>query len=662
MREKPAAMDSSPNITSLISDFITLLKTSGKSREVFEHVGPNHTEEEMFSYLWDLQEAHQALTPTLVSARKSKNIAESYLECGEEELERGDLKEALKSCSLAIIFAPHPSLPGGRNVGLENKRDRNNNIDNLITDEEEEERLRTHQDFELLARGYGSRSAVLFEVGHYRKCIIDIDAALNHSVDELRREVLSERRVKCLARIKDEENGKIHTNDKYAKLFDTPCSEMPVLPDPHPTIPAFSKDVRVAFAPSQGRYLVADRDISPGETVCVERNYCSALYAQNLLTHCCVCLARSLTPLPCPLCAAVIFCSEACRAEGLAGCHWQECNILPTLVNLDMGANSFLAYRIITYTSFATLKSLLFVLKSEESTRPPEAIGFDEGGMYSSSSYRPVYHLVTNRKERPPTDLLRRCIQAFVITKLLVQSGRYFLNDCGAAFDPTHEEVMLLGSTLVHHMMNLMCNAYAIGELQVNLTDYRQCKMEPLGGGVFVASSLLNHSCNPSVAAFSHGRTQVLRAVRHIPAGCPLTYNYGSFYCTEDEDTRRSGLLKQYSFTCGCEACENGWYDLFHLSSEPVINCPKCSTAPTDQLRRSCECAAVKKRIEQIVDTLDVMYLKILHKNVSCHDVDMLIDVITLMEKWVQLPCKDYFDAQELLKFYFDTKGSRVYV
>lgn len=274
MKEQPAAMDSSPNITSLISDFITQLKTSGKSREVFEHVGPNHTEEEMFSYLWGLQEAHQALTPTLVSARKSANIAESFLERGEEELDRGDLKEALKSCSLTIIFAPHPSLPGGRDVDLENGRDRNNNLDIVNTDEEEEDRLRTDRDFELLARGYGGRSAALFEAGHYRKCIIDIDAALSHSVDELRREILSERRATCLARMKSkEENGKIPTNDKYAKLFDTPCSEKPVLPDPHPTIPAFSKDVRVVFTPSQGRYLVADRDIGPGK-MCNPLKYC----------------------------------------------------------------------------------------------------------------------------------------------------------------------------------------------------------------------------------------------------------------------------------------------------------------------------------------------------------------------------------------------------
>nr|XP_027207936.1 histone-lysine N-methyltransferase ASHR1-like [Penaeus vannamei] len=185
--------------------------------------------------------------------------------------------------------------------------------------------------------------------------------------------------------------------------------------------------------------------------------------------------------------------------------------------------------------------------------------------------------------------------------------------------------------------------------------------MEPVGGGVFVASSLLNHSCNPSVAAFSYGRTQVLRAVRHIPAGRPLTYNYGSFYCTEDEDTRRAGLLKQYSFTCCCEACENGWYALFHLSSDLVLSCPKCSTTPSTSCR-SCECTTVKKRIEQIVNSFDVMYLQILLKDVSSNDVNMLIDVIKLMEKWVQLPCRDYFDAQELLKFYFDTRGSHVYV
>ncbi|XP_042856548.1 SET and MYND domain-containing protein 4-like [Penaeus japonicus] len=667
MKEKPAAMDSSPNITSLISDFITLLQTSGKSREVFEHVGPSHSEEDMFSYLWSLQEAHQSLTPTPVSAKKSQDIAESWLERGEKELFQGNLEEALESYSLSILFAPHPPLPGGpggSDVDRLDCPDRNNNFDILIADEGKEEgRRRTYRDFDLLARGYGGRSAVLFEAGHYRKCILDIDAASNYSADESHREPLAERRAKCLARLKaEEENGKIPAKKKLAKLSDSAGSEAPELPDPHPAIPALGKVVRMAFAPSQGRYLIAGRDIGPGETVCVEKSYCSALHAQHLLTHCCVCLLRSLTPLPCPFCTAVIFCSEACRTEGLAGCHWQECNILPTLVNLDMGANSLLAYRIITHTSYATLKDLLLVLKSEECTKPPETIGFDEDGRYISSSYRPVYHLVTNRKQRPPTDLLRRCIQAFVITKLLLESGRYFVKDDSGAFDPTLDDIVLVGSALVHHMMNLLCNAYAIGELQVDVSDSRQSRMEARGGGVFVASSLLNHSCNPSIAAFSHGRTQVLRTVRHVPAGHALTYNYGSFYCTEDEDVRRAGLLKQYSFTCGCEACENGWYDSFRLSSELVLDCPKCSAMSSDQSRHSCECMAVKKRIERTAEDFDAIYLKILHRNASFHDLVMLIDVIKLMEKWVKLPSKDYFYAQELLKFYFDTKGSRVYV
>lgn len=284
MKEKPAAMDSYPNINSLISDFVVQLKTSGRSREVFEHVGPNHTEEEMFSYLWGLQEAHQALTPTLVSAGKSEKIAESFLEGGEEELDRGDLKEALKSCSMAILFAPHPLSLGGRDADLENGRDRNNNLDILITDEEEEDRSRAYRNFELLARGYGGRSEVLFEAGHYRQCIIDIDAALNHTSDDSLRERLHERRAKCHARLRDEEeNGNISTKDKYEKLSVTLCSETPVLPDPHPTIPAFSKDVRVAFAPSQGRYLVAERDISPGK-IYSPLNYCF------LILFCCALL------------------------------------------------------------------------------------------------------------------------------------------------------------------------------------------------------------------------------------------------------------------------------------------------------------------------------------------------------------------------------------
>eukprot|EP00882_Tetradesmus_deserticola_P014358 GHRQ01015269.1.p3 GENE.GHRQ01015269.1~~GHRQ01015269.1.p3 ORF type:complete len:150 (+),score=94.76 GHRQ01015269.1:785-1234(+) len=74
------------------------------------------------------------------------------------------------------------------------------------------------------------------------------------------------------------------------------------------------------------------------------------------------------------------------------------------------------------------------------------------------------------------------------------------------------------------------------------------------GTGFYALQSCVNHSCAPNAAAtcLPSGR-MVVRALRHIPAGCEVLLSY-----IEEEGAslqERRALLRDYGFVCDCERC-----------------------------------------------------------------------------------------------------------
>lgn len=139
-----------------------------------------------------------------------------------------------------------------------------------------------------------------------------------------------------------------------------------------------------------------------------------------------------------------------------------------------MGKNSVLACRLMTQTTFNQLKKLVPVYLAEAAARAPASLGFDSEGKYVSSDYRTVYHLVGNKESRSVSDLFKRCAMAVVVTKLLEQSSKFFVDDAGKAVTPTLGDLVLTGSTLFKHMMNLPCNAHSITEMKVRKILYKK--------------------------------------------------------------------------------------------------------------------------------------------------------------------------------------------
>ncbi|CAL4065814.1 unnamed protein product, partial [Meganyctiphanes norvegica] len=551
-------------------------------------------------FRWILNRGHQYLQIVMdTSHQKSETDAVKFRNIGNDYYQKKDFPSALNNYNLSIMTAPHP------------KMSENNDAINC-------------EAFNELSLGYGNRSAVLMQLKQYEKAICDIDIAIKVNGTKHMNYKLLERKVRCLianneckeandildALISDMEckgkdnpkpdentrkniyNLKKNCNQLHEPILEddkTPKSDdmksnshinpsmssedllfaytnpaTPELLHVHPTIPSFNKDLKLCYTPEKGRFVIAERDIRPGEVLGVEEACSYTLNTQDISKYkifCYNCMKRCAAPLPCPQCNMIVFCSEPCRVEGWNKFHMNECQILPTILSLGFPAsdNLMLALRIIMKTSYLDFKQLLYEIENRKILNSPLYNGFNKSGIYDSFNYESVYNLVRNVKERDPEYLIAICYWIFMVLKVLIESKQYYLDRAGTPFIPNNEDIVLVGSILLRHILSIYCNCFAVNETKINVLD-GSIVTKKIGTGLFSAFSLFNHSCNPSVMNFTYGNVGVCLAIRFVPAGEEVCTKYGKMYCFEkDVEIRRAYLLRSYYFLCNCDPCMNNW-------------------------------------------------------------------------------------------------------
>ena len=91
--------------------------------------------------------------------------------------------------------------------------------------------------------------------------------------------------------------------------------------------------VSVKYNEKYGRYLVATRDIKPGEMIFVEKPYVASLNIKKSFMYCCHCLSVVWAGIPCEGCCWYLFCSEKCKTEAQKQYHDIECSCIPYVVH-----------------------------------------------------------------------------------------------------------------------------------------------------------------------------------------------------------------------------------------------------------------------------------------------------------------------------------------
>ncbi|XP_037091108.1 SET and MYND domain-containing protein 4-like [Pollicipes pollicipes] len=317
-----------------------------------------------------------------------------------------------------------------------------------------------------------------------------------------------------------------------------PAPETPRLfGGPHPRLRRVSAALDLAVDDRRGRMLVANTDIPPGSALIADEPFAWSLHPPRWVTHCQNCCRPADCPLPCPDCASVLFCSESCRSEALHLFHGTECGVLDLLIDPNLGRMALLVFRVLARAGPDTLR-----LHFEPPAPPaPDA-------PHDSLSYAAVYSQVTNTADRPMGDVVKRCAVALYLTACLERTGAV----AAAERAPT-------AALALRHLQSCSCNAYEVTELRLAGGGVRLAEFEELGGAVYAAVSLANHSCFPNAVRASHGRRLAVTSTRPLRAGDELLDNYGFHFHEEDETSRYAALRRQYQFACECAACEQGW-------------------------------------------------------------------------------------------------------
>ncbi|CAL4063066.1 unnamed protein product, partial [Meganyctiphanes norvegica] len=612
----------------------------------------------------------------ITNESKDESISTKLREEGNVFFRRKKLQEALKKYNECIFSSPHPKL----------------------SFKEIDKKMYTP-----LAMGYGNRSAVLLQLKEYELCICDIDRSLNLCNSKITQFKLEERKVKCLIGIERYQEaqellktcklllntlqleekvkecyrnalskllqqcaqgikrGTFHSQNKKQKskydeikyadasasfsnddlIFTYNNPTPPSLDDePNPTIPAFSCTLKLQYSSDQGKYVVATRDIKPGEVIAVETPYTSCIDPEepnSPLSFCTFCLARCAAPIPCWECTNVVFCNEECRSKGWDTFHMKECPVYSQL-----NETAFIkAYRIIAGQSVEELKDFVSKLHNEEQRSPLEQM-FNEDQIYDSHSYRSVYFLEDNIQTVTTEVLIRSAFKALMLTQLLIKSNRYFIANAGDKYVLNEEDVIFIGSLFIRHILGTKYNSFKI--LETHAIDNKSNlskKLVGVGSGTYVAESLFNHSCIPSAMILFYKNVGVCRSSQFIPSGSQVYVSYAKKYYQEpDRSIRRKKLYDDWCFNCSCDACESDCR-LSYSDVKESLNLFTVSKLRTKDRRVSRNNLERTASLKLELDTLGKRNQSLVMRWVNCpcsyenNDLDLVMESIEFFDRFV---------------------------
>ncbi|KAF7701130.1 SET and MYND domain-containing protein 4 isoform X2 [Silurus meridionalis] len=486
---------------------------------------------------------------------------------------------------------------------------------------------------EELSLCYANRSAALFHLGLYTKCLEDIQQAFDEGYPSYLQRKLMDRQLRCTSLVKMQEFQKV-----------TPKHQTPQTKKNKGVNARMSPAVSVNFAPEKGRYLLATENKSAGEIMVedeafsfvlipVKKEYKKTIQASIFTSepmHCHHCLSENIYSVPCRSCSYARYCKQSCEMEAWDQYHCWECPLgselltlglfahLALRVTLKAGIKEVQRARKIFLNLVNELPKATFVRsdgKSCSSSETSDSLGLVsemnvgaplisnqcfKGSNYSScyygKSYLGIYSLLTHVEKHSHNLCFLLALTMAAISQRIAQE-EISCHDHEEGHVCWCSEKSLLGATALRHMLQLTCNAQAVTAIKVKedtSLPVQSSKELRIATAVFPILSLLNHACQPNTSIsfslglrssgssspeyFSSGLKVTVRACRDIAAGQELLHCYGPHSSRLDVEKRQCLLLMQYFFQCQCEDCK---LELAHKSKIlPLtfngLKCEKC--------------------------------------------------------------------------------------
>lgn len=382
----------------------------------------------------------------------------------------------------------------------------------------------------LLSLAYANRSAVLYALNKYEKCLIDIERAFEAGYDNDLRPKLEKRRELCKeAMTKVQVVDDDFDVDKARKnMFE--MSEKRMI-----GVPCASASLEISYSSSMGRCVLAAEDILPGRVLAVEDPYIISLWKNHLKIRCYFCCSLNDTMIPCESCPYVMFCDKNCFAKSWNLRHKFECPIMSRLITMDFTKIELLSLRVLLQAKCQHLSwdDLFKTIELAEKVGDPKLKGFvgeNDISVYDSKYYTSIHMFETNLEKRDNSDIFHRCVASAALLNMLIEYTSFF-SDCPNMLEDIlnieeNEYLWQAGGLMVHHNMTSASNMHSIDAL-LEVSQNSFLTDTNFASGAYAFLSLLNHSCCPNVGRVHCGTTVLLIAIRPINKGQQLFDNYG---------------------------------------------------------------------------------------------------------------------------------------
>jgi len=283
-----------------------------------------------------------------------------------------------------------------------------------------------------------------------------------------------------------------------------------------------------------------------------------------------------------------------------------------------------------------------------------QSLSTNAAGVYLGG-YVSLYGLLSHTESRSPAELFQYTLLAIWLTDILYRTAF-------ARSGSDDKEQVMIGGIVLRFLQIVACNAVEITELQVADTLHRSHPVS-IGLALYPTVSLLNHSCDPVLELIFYDDACVVRAVQNTRTGRELFIDYGQVYYVTGRADRRDALSRQYYFDCQCVACSLDWGLKSHLpSGAAALKCVDCgmvlsagelSADPVECGRCHREQAGIADRLDMLATSQTAAEKAIVEARkfrVTKSTMSALEEHLTLIDKYIQLPWKDYVVCLSTLK------------
>ncbi|XP_057370124.1 histone-lysine N-methyltransferase SMYD3-like [Daphnia carinata] len=239
---------------------------------------------------------------------------------------------------------------------------------------------------------------------------------------------------------------------------------------------------------------------------------------------CDFCLKANSSLRKCCGCMIVSYCGRVCQREGWKD-HKMECkNLLKVKPNIPTDSVRLMARLIIK---------------------------LQRGGDMESEHITTVWSrkfkdLLSHRKE----------------IKEDVKRMEYFLTICGVLNEYLSDEILPNAVELLG----------IYGRMCVNSFNIMNGEMQAIGTGIYLAPSILDHSCSPNAVVTFDGFKLSVRLTQDLPKLDWNCIHISYIDLMNSKNHRKKELKERYYFDCDCPRCRCGKIDCYHYAAR----CPSC--------------------------------------------------------------------------------------